>query len=126
MTPLQEVLARFKAINSVDVAVVASNDGMEIASYKRPKANNSNGVDVEQICAVATTGLRISEALGQETERGTTKQTILEYEDGAILLEPLSSDALMMIVAADPTAIGRIRYLSKKYRQELLDALNTF
>lgn len=123
MTPLQEVLARFKAINSVDVAVIASSDGMEIASYKRPRGNN--GVDVEQICAVATTGLRISEALGQETERGTARQTILEYEDGAIVLEPLSSDALMLVVSADPTSIGRIRYLSKKYRQELVDALNT-
>lgn len=122
MTPLQEVLARFKAINSVDVAVVASSDGMEIASYKRPSSNN--GVDIDQVCAVATTGLRIGEALGMETQRGEARQTILEYAGGAILLEPLSSDAIILVVSGDPNSIGRIRYLSKKYRQELMDALN--
>jgi len=122
MTQLQEVLTRFKAINSVDLAVVASSDGMEIASYKRP--HPTNGVDVEHICAIATTGLRISEALGQETERGESRQTILEYESGAILLEPLSGDAMILVVSADPNSIGRIRYLSKKYHQELLDGLN--
>jgi predicted regulator of Ras-like GTPase activity (Roadblock/LC7/MglB family) len=123
MSPLQEVLARFKTINSVDLAVVASSDGMEIASYKRP--NPTNGVDIEEVCAVATTGLRISEALGQQTLRGESRQTILEYDGGAIVLEPISGDALMLVLAGDPNAIGRIRYLSKKYRQELIDALNT-
>jgi len=117
MAAIKDVLNKFKAVG-VDLAAVVSIDGMQIESYSR------GNIDVDSLCAIATTGLRISEALGREMERGNALQTVLEYEGGAIVLEPLNDEAMMLIVSADPNSIGRIRYMSKKYRQELVNALN--
>jgi uncharacterized protein len=117
MTALRDVLNKFKLVGSVDMAAVVNIDGMQIESFSR------GDLDVDAVCAVATTGLQMSEALGMETQRGTARQAVLEYESGAIVLEPLSEDAMMLVVAKDPTAIGQIRYLSKKYRDEIVAAL---
>lgn len=117
MAAIKDVLNKFKAAG-VDLAAVVSTDGMQIESYSR------GNVDVDSLCAIATTGLRISEALGHEMAKGEARQTVLEYEGGAVVLEPLNEDAMMLVVSADPNSIGRIRYMSKKYRQELVDALN--
>ncbi|MEI6044434.1 MAG: roadblock/LC7 domain-containing protein [Chloroflexota bacterium] len=117
MAAIKDVLNKFKAAG-VDLAAIVSIDGMQIESYSR------GNLDVDALCAIATTGLRISEALGREMERGNAKQTVLEYEGGAIVLEPLNDEAMMLVVSADPKSIGRIRYMSKKYHQELIDALD--
>lgn len=118
MAAIRDVLNKFKAVNGVDMAAVVNIDGMQIDSFVR------GDMDVDSVCAIATTGLQMSEALGRETERGESLQTVLEYKGGAIVLEPLSTEAMMLVVSADPNSIGRIRYMSKKYRQELIDALN--
>lgn len=117
MVALRDVLSKFKLVSSVDMAAVVSIDGMQIESFSR------GDFDVDAVCAVATTGLQMSEALGQETARGSARQAVLEFEGGAIVLEPLSEDAMMLVVSKDRHSIGQIRYLSKKYRQEIIDAL---
>ena len=118
MAAIKDVLNKFRAISSIDVAVVVSSDGMQIESYSR------GNMDVDEVCAVASTGLQMSEALGGATARGETRQAVLEYAGGAIVLEPISEDAMMVVVSSDPNTIGKIRYLSKRYRSELLAALN--
>jgi hypothetical protein len=66
----------------------------------------------------------MSKALGYETGRGEASQAVWEYDKGVIVLEPLSEETMMLVVSAEPDSVGRIRYMSKKYRQELIDALN--
>lgn len=117
MAALRDVLNKFKSVGSIDMAAVVNIDGMQIESFSK------GDLDVDAICAVATTGLQMSEALGMETQRGTSRQTVLEYESGAIVLESLSEDAMMLVVSKDPNSIGQIRYLSKKYRDEIVAAL---
>lgn len=117
MAAIKDVLNKFKAAG-VDLAAIVSMDGMQIESYSR------GNLDVDAVCAVATHGLRLSEALGREVDKGETRQTVLEYDGGAIVMEPLNEDAMMLIVSADPNSIGRIRYMSKRYRQDLVNALD--
>src|SRR5689334_409416 len=118
MPALKDVLSKFKAVSSVDLAVLVDNDGQPIENYSR------GNLDVEQISGVASTGLQISEALGGATERGETRQAVLEYAGGTIVLEPLTGEALLVVVASDPKSIGKIRYLSKRYKDDLVGALN--
>ncbi len=118
MSAIRDVLNKFKAVNGVDMAAVVHMDGMQIDSFSR------GNIDVDSVCAIATTGLQMSEALGRETERGMARQAVLEYESGAIVLEPLSDETMILVVSQDPASIGRIRYMSKKYRDDLLKALN--
>lgn len=120
MAAIKDVLNKFKAVSGVDVAVIVSGDGMQIESYSRPNST----VDVDEICAVASTGLQMSEALGGATMRGQTRQAVLEYDHGVIVLEPLGDDLMVVVVCADPNSIGKIRYVSKRYKDELLSAIN--
>ncbi len=91
MAAIKDVLNKFK-VSGVDLAAVVSMDGIQIESYSRGK------LDVDEICAAATHGLRLSEALGQHTARGSSRQTVLEYEAGAIVMEPLNDEAMMLII----------------------------
>lgn len=120
MAAIKDVLNKFKAVNGVDVAVVVSSDGMQIESYSRP----SSTIDIDEVCAVASTGLQMSDALGGATSRGQTRQAVLEYDGGVIVLEPLGEDLMVVVVSADPASIGKIRYVSKRYKDELLSAIN--
>ncbi len=116
MAAIKEVLNKFKVVG-VDLAAVIDMEGTRIESYSR------GNLDVDAVCSAATHGLRLSEALGKHTGQGSSRQTLLEYETGTILLEPLNDDAMFLVVSADPASIGRIRFLSKKYHEELLGAL---
>lgn len=118
MPALKDVLSKFKAVSSIDLAVLVDNDGMQIENFSR------GNLDIDQISGVASTGLQISEALGGATERGETRQAVLEYAGGTIVLEPVTGEILLVVVSSDPKSIGKIRYLSKRYKQDLVGALN--
>lgn len=118
MAAIKDVLGKFRAINGVDMAVIVSSDGMQIESFSR------GNLDVDEVCVAASTGLQVSEALGGATARGETRQAVFGYSGGTIVLEPLSEDAMILVVSTDPNSVGKIRYMSKRYRGELLMALN--
>ncbi len=118
MSAIKDVLSKFRAVSSVDMAVVVSSDGMQIESFSR------GNLDVDEVCSFASTGLQMTDALGGATARGITRQAVLEYASGAIVLEPISDEVMMVVVSTDPNTIGKIRYLSKRYRSEILAALN--
>ncbi|MDB5083093.1 MAG: roadblock/LC7 family protein [Chloroflexi bacterium] len=118
MPALKDVLSKFKAVNSVDLAVLVNSDGMQIESFNR------GNLDVDEVSGIASTGLQVSEALGGATARGETRQAVLEYAGGSIILEPLNEETFLVVVSTDPRSIGKIRFLSKRYRQDLISALN--
>lgn len=119
MAAIKDVLGKFKAISSVDIAVLVDSDGMQIESFNR------GNLDVDEVSGIASTGLQISEALGGATSRGETRQAIMEYAGGTIILEPVTGEVLLVIVSTDPNSIGKIRYLSKRYHEDLVSALNS-
>lgn len=118
MAAIKDVLNKFRAISSIDIAAVISNDSdMQIESFSR------GTLDVDEVCALASTGMRMSEALGGATARGVTRQAVLQYASGVIVLEPISQDLTMMVVSTDPNSVGKIRYLSRRYREDLINAV---
>jgi predicted regulator of Ras-like GTPase activity (Roadblock/LC7/MglB family) len=114
---MKDLLEQFRAIRGVDVAAVVGSDGLVIESVARA------GVDVDAIAAVATNGLLLADALGRQIERGGALQTIVEYEDGVLLLESLAEEGMMLIVSRDPTDLGRIRFTAKQHKADLVEAL---
>ena len=118
MAVIRDVLNKFKTLNSVDMVAVVTTEGLQIESI------NKSNLDIDSVCAIATTSLQMSQALGYEMERGESRRTVLEYAKGAIVLEPLTPETMILVVCTDPCSIGQIRYLSHKYRQDLINALN--
>lgn len=116
-TNLKTLLGRFRAVESIELAAVVATDGLLIESAAGPE------VDVDAICAVASNGLAMAEALGREIDKGGTVQTMLEYEDGLVLIEPISGDAMLLLLANARDDLGYVRFLVAKHREDMLDAL---
>ncbi len=114
---LGDVLVRFRALDGVELAAVVANDGLLIESIAE------HHVDVDAIGAVASNGLAMADALGREINRGATMQTIVEYEEGLVLIEPINDEAMLLIVTMSVEEIGQVRFLVALHRDELLDAL---
>jgi predicted regulator of Ras-like GTPase activity (Roadblock/LC7/MglB family) len=116
-TNLKTLLGRFRTVESIELAAVVATDGLLIESAA------SAEVDVDAICAVASNGLAMAEALGREIDKGGTIQTMLEYEDGLVLIEPISADAMLLLLANARDDLGYVRFLVAKHREDMLDAL---
>jgi predicted regulator of Ras-like GTPase activity (Roadblock/LC7/MglB family) len=115
---LKTLLGRFRAVESIELAAVVATDGLLIESAASPE------VDVDAICAVASNGLAMAEALGREIDKGGAVQTMLEYEDGLVLIEPISGDAMLLLLANARDDLGYVRFLVAKHRDDMVDALS--
>jgi uncharacterized protein len=115
---LRNLLGRFRAVESIELAAVVATDGLLIESVARP------GVDVDAICAVASNSLAMAEALGREIAKGGSVQTMLEYEQGLVIIEPISNDAMLLLLANSRDDLGYVRFLVAKHRDDMVDALS--
>jgi hypothetical protein len=115
---LRDLLARLRAIESVEMAAVVASDGLLIES------NASDMVDVEAVCAVASNSLAMAENLGREINKGGAVQTMLEYDEGVVLIEPISHDAMLLVLGNSRQDLGLVRFLTALHRQEMVEAVS--
>jgi predicted regulator of Ras-like GTPase activity (Roadblock/LC7/MglB family) len=118
MASLKDVLNKFKAVKGIELAAVVSIDGMQLDSFSR------SNLDVDSVCAVATTSLQMGSALGHETGRGDAQQVLLDYTGGIILLDTLNAETMLLVVSSDPDSIGKVRFMTRRYREDLLKVLD--
>lgn len=114
---MKSLLGCFRVLESVELAAVVAHDGLLIESNARP------GVDVDAICAVASNGIAMAEALGREVDKGDALQTLLEYEYGVVLLESINHEAMLLLVASAREELGYMRFLVALHRPDLVEAL---
>jgi predicted regulator of Ras-like GTPase activity (Roadblock/LC7/MglB family) len=50
-------------------------------------------------------------------------QTVLEYDQGLILLEPISDDAMLLVMTSSREQLGRLRYMAQANRSGFVAAL---
>jgi uncharacterized protein len=119
MTPtesLATLLGRLQVASGVDLVAVVSSDGFLI------EAAHSDGMDAEEFAAVATNGLMVAKAIGMEIARGAVDSAIFEYESGTVVLNALDDDLILILLASPGVNLGRLRLLSRRYRDELVAA----
>lgn len=115
---LRSLLGRFRSLDGVEMAAVVAHDGLLIESTARP------GLDVDAICAVASNGLAMAEALGREIDKGQTLQALLEYNHGIVLLEPIGDEAMLLLMTNTREELGHVRFLVAIHRHDLVNALD--
>ncbi len=115
---IRDLLGNFRTLDGVSLAAVVATDGLLIEGMADPE------VDVDAVCAVASNGLVMTEALGREIGKGGAIQTILEYENGLVVLQPLSDDAMVLLVSTRRNSLGRIRFMLGRYQEPLIEAVN--
>lgn len=114
---IKSLLSCFRVLESVELAAVVAHDGLLIESSAQP------GVDVDAICAVASNGIAMAEALGKEVDKGEASQILLEYNYGVVLLEAINHEAMLLLVTGAREELGYMRFLVALHRDELSEAL---
>jgi len=115
---LKDLLGRFRVMDGVELAAVVAHDGLLIEGAASP------GIEVDAICAVASNGLAMADALGREIAKGGAIRTVLEYEQGLVVLEPINSDAMLLLMVGARDQLGQLRFMVNKHRTAFADALN--
>ncbi len=117
MTELHQRLQEFMDLQGVKAVCLVSRDGFVIESLSRGE------LDSEMIGAITSSGLGATESMGGQLSMGRLALYMAEYENGPVMLSPVSDDAFLVVVASKDVNLGMVRMKMKKYTNELAMAL---
>lgn len=115
---LKDLLGSFRVLDGIELAAVVAHDGLLIEGNANP------GIEVDAVCAVASNGLAMADALGREIAKGGAVSTVLEYERGLVVLEPINGDAMLLLMVGTREQLGQLRFMVSKHRTAFAEALN--
>ncbi len=113
MSTLKDLLAEFTNIPGVNTACLVGRDGFLVEDVTMA------GVDSEMVGAIASSGFGASEAMGTQLEKGALSLSMIEYENGPVMLAPVGDEAFLVIVADRSSNLGMIRLKIKKHAKEI-------
>jgi predicted regulator of Ras-like GTPase activity (Roadblock/LC7/MglB family) len=119
MADLNELLSSFTRVKGVAAAAVVGQDGLPLQSVTAPGVDDG---EVDILGALAASGLVAAQDIGQQTNRGTLKQTINEYDRGVVVIEPLGN-AILVVVTDSAANLGLLRLQAGKVHGDLQQAL---
>jgi len=108
MAGLKDELSDILRVDGITAAVVVGRDGFVIEGISR------NGLDVETVGAVISTGLGTTEVMGKELNVGALTQSMVEFDDGILVMGNLGRDALLCLVCKRGANLGNVRLQMKK------------
>ena len=114
---LADVLQELQASSGLEMAAVVSADGLVIDSA-------ANGeVDVESLCSVASNGVLVMDALGQELGEQTAEMMTVEYGRHIVMMSQLDEEHLLVLLAGPGVNLGRMRIILRRRAAALSEAL---
>ena len=108
MANLKHQLNDVIKVDGITAAVVVGRDGFVIEGL------SSDGRDVETVGAVISTGLGTSEVMGKELNVGVLTQSMVEFDNGVLVMGTLGRDALLCLVCELGANLGNVRLQMKK------------
>src|SRR6266446_3097568 len=101
----------------VRLAALADREGFLIESA------GDLALDAEVAAALSACVAESSHGIGRDLAQGGLLGMILEYQHGMLLLHAVGRSALLAVVVADASALGRARYVVRKALPDLERAL---
>ncbi len=117
MQPLRSVLTALVDRPDVAAAVVVSDDGLVVESHL------PEGLDAEELAALATSAGRAIAALGHAARSGPLAQAAIECDRGTLVLQRLPSGAILLVLAADQGDLGTLLYDLRRHAPALVSLL---
>ena len=115
---LADVLQELRVSNGLEMAAVVSADGLII------DATASDGVDTESIGSVASNGLLMMVALGEELGEDVPQMMTIEFGQHLVILSPVNDDHLLILLAGTDVNLGRLRIIVRRRMDSLAEALS--
>jgi len=113
MATTREILSELAKMPNIDAVCLVARDGFLLDSIAR------SGIDREMIGAIASSGFGASASMGKQLDKGAMLISMIEFEKGPVMLEPIGEDAFLVIVADKDANLGMIRLKLKKHGHEL-------
>lgn len=113
MEGVKKLLSEFTNLPGVNTACLVGRDGFLLDSIA------ISGTDTEMIGAIASSGFGASESMGHQLEKGGLTMTMIEYNNGPVMLAPIGGEAFLVVVADKEANLGMIRLKIKKHAKEI-------
>lgn len=110
MTEILDEIADGPAIRFV---ALVSRDGFVIG-------NSSSSGKADQVAASRVAQLlSVAEGVGEELQHGQTKQILVKYQTGLVVVDCLDSDALLITAVGSEASVAWVKYAVRKYLSEI-------
>ena len=110
-TTLEEAARR---LPGCEAAALVGRDGMVVEHWESP-----HGPSAEVIAAELTPVLRSVEALGRNADGGELREILVRLSAWSCLLQPISADHFLILVAAHDAMPGRLRFEASRATSRL-------
>lgn len=114
MPGLKSQLNDLVKVEGINAAVVVGRDGFVIEGIA-----SDAGLDIEAVGAVISTGIGSSEVMGRELNVGALNQSMVEFDNGVLVMATLGRDALLCLVCGLGSNLGNVRLQLKKRSPDL-------
>ncbi len=112
------MLGELARVDGVTAALVAGRDGFLIEGVSA-----DDELDLEAAAAVAASSIGASGALSADLMRGPLSCIMLEYENGAVIVAPVGTEAMLVVVTSGTSNLGRVRLELRRCRAEVAACL---
>jgi len=114
---LKQILSEFLKFNGVTTAALVSRDGFVI------DMTGNASLDSDAIGALGSSSINLFEKGGAVMECGKIRQMMLEYQNGAIILTPISKEEFLMILTDTTNNLSHTASLIANTRQRVAAAM---
>ncbi len=118
---VMDFLNQIAADDSVMAVALVGEDGFIIESVRKEGA-----AEIDFVGGAATAAMASSRALADHLQKGEVQEVMVEYEEGPLLMVPVSaSGAYTLVLLLDSVqSLGRVRFQLKKARAALEEELS--
>ncbi len=115
---LKKILKEFLSLNGVTTAALVGRDGfvIEIVEHHRE-------TDIDALGALCSGAMKFFEVSGVSMDMGSTRQIMLEYQDGALILTPVTAEEFLVILTNTTTGLGNLTYTLAKTRSRVASVI---
>jgi len=112
VSTIQELVRALRARDGVEAVVLLGRDGLVVDALGAP------GIDNERLAALVPLVVGAADELGSQAGRHDLATAVLEYSEGAAIVSPIGSDAILLVLAT-LTEIGPLLYELRRNRGRL-------
>lgn len=117
MPTIRDVVEALGRREGVEAVIILGNDGLPIDS------RTGNGADPEVLSALVPSVIQAADTLGQHAGRGDLSMGVMQFDAGYVVINNLSAEAKLLIVAKHGTNIGPLLYDLTRHRAEIAGLL---
>ncbi len=113
MKQLSDILDEIADGPAIRFAALVSRDGFLIG-------NSSSTGEADQLAASRLAQmLSVADGVGDELQHGQTKQIVVKYQSGLVVVDCLDSEALLVTAVASEASVAWVKYAVRKYLSEI-------